>query len=237
MNSNAAPTSVAMQTMDVFTALQTRRSVRGFLATPVPEQTVEAILELASRGPSASNTQPWRVHACAGAVRDDLCAELSTLHEAGGEGHSEEYVYYPPSWREPYLGLRRRLGWTLYGLLGIEKGDADAMGRQYAKNYQLFGAPVGMFFCIERDLGQSAWLDLGMFLLGVMIAARGHGLDTCPQQAFARYHKVIRKHLQIPESQIVVCGMALGHADPDEPANRLQTVREPVNRFARFSGF
>jgi len=226
-----------MNRADIIAALHARRSVRGFLDTPVPRETVAAILADAARSPSASNTQPWRVHACAGAVRDRLSDALLALHDSGGDGHCEEYVYYPPAWREPYLARRRTLGKALYGLLGIPRGDAAGMVRQYARNYAFFGAPVGLFFTIEREQGQAAWLDLGMFLHAVMMAALGHGVETCAQQAFARYHRVIRAQLAIPDSEIVVCGMSLGYADPAEPANRLRTTREPVEAFARFAGW
>ncbi|MEM5432245.1 nitroreductase [Cupriavidus oxalaticus] len=226
-----------MNRADIIAALHARRSVRGFLDTPVPRDTVAAILADAARSPSASNTQPWRVHACAGAVRDRLSAALLALHDSGGDGHREEYVYYPPAWREPYLARRRTLGKALYGLLGIARGDAAGMARQYARNYAFFGAPVGLFFTIERGQGQAAWLDLGMFLHAVMIAALGHAVETCAQQAFARYHQVIRSQLAIPDREILVCGMSLGYADPAEPANRLRTAREPVEAFARFAGW
>ncbi|MDW3686854.1 nitroreductase [Cupriavidus sp. CV2] len=225
-----------MNSPDVIAALHARRSVRGFLGTSVSRQTIEAILADAARSPSASNTQPWRVYACGGDVRNRLSAELVALHLAGGNDHREEYVYYPPLWRDPYLARRRKVGKALYGLLGIAKGDATGMARQYARNYDFFGAPVGLFFTIERNQGQAAWLDLGMFLYGVMMASIGHGLATCPQQAFARYHRLIRARLDIPESEVVVCGMSLGHPDPGEPANRLTTEREPVGEFARFLG-
>lgn len=225
-----------MNSPDVIAALHARRSVRGFLGTSVSRQAVEAILADAARSPSASNTQPWRVYACGGDVRNRLSAELIALHLAGGNDHREEYVYYPPLWRDPYLARRRKVGKALYGLLGIAKGDATGMARQYARNFDFFGAPVGLFFTIEREQGQSAWLDLGLFLHGVMLASIGHGLATCPQQAFARYHKLIRARLGIPESEVVVCGMSLGHPDPDEPANRLTTERESVGEFACFMG-
>lgn len=217
-------------------ALHARRSVRGFLPTPVDRATVEAILEDAARSPSASNTQPWRVYVCMGEPRDRLSAELTSIHRSGGDGHREEYVYYPPVWRDPYLSRRREVGKALYGLLGIPKGDEHGMAHQYARNYEFFGAPVGLFFTIERDHGQAAWLDLGMFLHALMMAAVAHGLGTCAQQAFARYHRVVRTHLAIPEAEIVVCGMSLGRPDPHEPANRLATRREPVAAFARFAG-
>ena len=227
-----------MTRLDVLNALRQRRSMRGFLPDAVDRTTVEAILADAARSPSASNTQPWRVHACAGAVRDRLCAELTRVHAAGGQGHREEYPYYPAQWQEPYLGRRRRVGKDLYGLLGIAKGDTAAMAQQYSRNFEFFGAPVGLFFTLDRGLqGQAAWLDLGMYLHGVMLAALGHGLATCPQQAFARYHRIIREQLDIPESEIVVCGMALGRPDAAAPANRLATVREPVSNFAQLRGF
>lgn len=227
-----------MTPLDVLAALRRRRSMRGFLPDAIDRATVEAILADAARSPSASNTQPWRVHACAGTVRDRLCAELTRVHAAGGQGHREEYPYYPAQWQEPYLGRRRRVGKDLYGLLGIAKGDSAAIARQYGRNFEFFGAPVGLFFTLDRGLqGQAAWLDLGMYLHGVMLAALGHGLATCPQQAFARYHRIVREHLDIPESEIVVCGMALGHPDAAAPANRLATVREPVSNFAQLRGF
>lgn len=226
-----------MNAADIRAALHARRSVRGFLNTPVPLQTVQAILADAARSPSASNTQPWRVYACTGEIRRRLSEDLLALHHAGGGGHQEEYVYYPPSWRDPYLSRRRALGKTLYGLLDIPRGDTAGMARQYGRNYAFFGAPVGLFFTIERDQAQAAWLDLGMFLQAVMLAALGHGLETCAQQAFARYHRVIRARLGIPDGEIVVCGMSLGYPDPQEAANRLRTERESVGMFARFAGW
>lgn len=226
-----------MQRLDILAALHARRSTRAFLRTPVSKRTVEAILADASRSPSASNTQPWRVYACTGETRDRLSAELVALHLSGGEGHHEEYVYYPPVWREPYLERRREIGKALYGVLGIAKGDTVAMARQYARNYSFFGAPVGLFFTIERDHAQAAWLDLGAFLHAVMVAATGHGLGTCAQQAFARYHRPIRQQLGIPATELLVCGMSLGFPDLSAPENHLCTRREPVAAFSSFFGF
>jgi len=227
----------AATTLDVIAALRERRSIRGFRPDPIDRATVEAVLADAARSPSAGNTQPWKVHACAGEVRDRLSRDLLSAHAAGGAGHAEEYPYYPSEWRDPYLARRRQVGKDLYGLLAIARGDADSMARQYARNYEFFGAPVGLFFTLDRHLdGQAAWLDLGMYLHGVMLAALGHGLATCAQQAFARYHRIIRAHLGIPHAEIVVCGMSMGHPDADEPANQLTTGREPVSRFARFVG-
>jgi len=224
--------------LDVIEALHQRRSVRGFLPEPVDRARVEAILADASRSPSAGNTQPWNVYVCAGEARDRLSRDLLAAHDGHGAGHWEEYPYYPSEWQEPYLSRRRKLGKDLYSLVGVRKGDAQAMARQYGRNYEFFGAQVGLFFTLDRRLdGQSAWLDLGMYLHAVMIAALGHGLSTCAQQAFARYHKTIREHLGIPDKEIVVCGMSVGYPDPNEAANQLMTARAPVSEFTRFSGF
>lgn len=224
-------------------AVRTRRSVRAFTAEPVPRATVEYILELASRAPSGSNIQPWKVHVIAGAARDALSAELAAAHHAPAQHTpddgqaAEEYHYYPRDWYEPYLSRRRKLGWDLYGLLGIAKGDKAAMSRQHARNYDFFGAPTGLFFTLDRKLEIGSWLDLGMFMENVMVVARGLGLDTCPQAAFAKYHRIVRRHLGIPDTEILVSGMALGRADPDAPENGLETERASVGEFARFHGF
>jgi len=218
-------------------AVRTRRSVRAFTAQPVPRDTVEYILELASRAPSGTNIQPWRVYAVAGAARDALSAELVAAHFDPGTEAQEEYDYYPTQWFEPYLARRRKVGWDLYGLLGIAKGDTVAMARQHARNYEFFGAPVGLFFTLDRRMEVGSWLDLGMFMENVMVVARGLGLDTCPQAAFTKFHRIVRRHLGIPDTEILVSGMALGHADPDAPENRLETERAPVGEFSRFVGF
>ncbi len=218
---------------DIAAALATRRSVRGFTAQKVERSTIEQILTLASRAPSMTNTQPWRVHVLTGAARDRLCAEILAAHEADQQP-SIEYEYYPKEWKDPYLARRRQVGWALYGLLGIGKGDRAGTKRQAGRNYDFFGAPVGMMFTIDRDLGLGSWLDLGMFLENIMIAARGAGLDTCPQAAFANYHAIIRRQLAIPDNEILVCGMALGHEDRSEKANELVVPREPVEAFTTF---
>lgn len=214
-------------------AIRTRRSVRGFRPDPVPEATVRHLLELAANAPSMTNTQPWRVYVLTGAARKRLCDEIGAAHEKG-EHPDFEYPYYPKSWNAPYIDRRRQIGWALYGILGIRKGDYAATKVQHGKNYEFFGAPVGMIFTIDRDLQLGSWLDLGMFLENIMVAARGCGLDTCPQAAFGNYHAIIRRHLSIPENEIIVCGMALGRKDPDEPANALVPPREPVEAFATF---
>lgn len=219
--------------MDVFEAMATRRSVRGFLPDPVPRATIEAILAAASRAPSGSNIQPWQVRVTQGAEKARLSAALRAAHDAGATVE-RDYHYYPRNWRDPYLARRRKLGWDLYALAGVAKGDHAAGHAQRARNFDFFGAPVGLFFLLDRDLELGSWLDTGMFLQNVMLAARGFGLDTCPQAAFCDHHDVVRAHLGIPDSVALVCGMSLGFADPAEPTNGLQTVREAVPVFTTF---
>ena len=219
-------------------AIATRRSVRAFLPTPVDLATVDALLALASRAPSGTNIQPWKVRVVAGEVRDRLCAAiLEALDRDGQAAHKREWNYYPVNWREPYLARRRKIGWDLYGLLGIKKGDFEGTERQRRRNYEFFGAPVGFIFTLDEDLEMGSWLDLGIFIGALTIAARGCGLDTCPQAAFADFHAVIRRELGIPESEIIICGMALGHADPAAPQNGLVTTRAAPAEFATFEGF
>jgi len=215
-------------------AIASRRSVRGFLPDPVPRATIEDILALAARAPSGTNIQPWHVYVCSGAARRRLSDEIIAAYDAGGGDHRDEYQYYPRQWREPYLSRRRRIGKDLYGLLGIPREDKEGMRRHFGRNYDFFGAPVGLFFTLERDMEVGSWLDLGMFMENVMIAARVHDLHTCAQQAFHQYHRIVAAHLDIPADQILVCGMALGWEDREEPANRLVTERAPVGAFTRF---
>ena len=219
-------------------ALRTRRSVRAFLPTAVPRAEVEQLLQLASRSPSGSNIQPWKVHVFSGALKQRITSSiLEAIDRGPREQYRREWNYYPVNWREPYLGRRRKIGWDMYGLLGIPKGDFEATERQRRQNYEFFGAPVGMMFTLEEDLEIGSWLDLGIFLGNLMTAARGRGLDTCPQAAFADFHTVIRPLLGIPASQIIICGMALGYADESALINRLQTERAPLPDYTSFAGF
>ena len=223
-------------------AITSRRSVRGFLPTPIPGATIEKILEVAGRAPSGTNIQPWKVHVLTGAARARFCARILAAHEEEYERkkrgepalHSADYGYYPVEWFEPYLGRRRKLGWDLYGLLEIGKKDYDKMHAQHGRNYTFFDAPVGLIFSIDRRMLQGSWLDYGMFIENIMIAARGRGLHTCPQQAFAHYHTIIEEELSLPETDMVMCGMALGMEDKAVIANTLVTERSPVADFVTF---
>ncbi len=217
-------------------AIATRQSVRGFLPTPVPRATIEEILELASRAPSGTNTQPWKATVLTGPAKERLSAAILAVYNDAEQRkqHVEEYAYYPTQWVDPYLARRRKIGWDLYGLLGIGREDKAMMHAQHGRNYMFFDAPVGIIFTIDRIMEQGSWLDFGMFLQNVMIAARARGLDTCPQAAFMQFHRVIARELALCESEMVVCGMSLGYADMSKIENTLQTERESVSGFARF---
>ena len=217
-------------------AIATRQSVRAFLPDPVPRETVAAILQLASRAPSGTNTQPWKAIVLTGAAKKRLSDAILAVYNDADQRkqHTEEYAYYPTKWVDPYLARRRKIGWDLYGLLGIGREDKDKMHAQHGRNYQFFDAPVGIIFTIDRILEQGSWLDFGMFLQNVMVAARARGLDTCPQAAFTQFHRVIARELNLGEDEMVVCGMSLGYADMSKIENQLVTEREPVMGFTRF---
>ncbi len=217
-------------------AITSRRSVRAFLPTPVSTEEIEDLLAVASRAPSGTNTQPWRVHVLTGAAKARLSEAILAAYgdPAIAATHTEEWDYYPREWVPPYVDRRRKVGWDLYGLLGIAKGDKLRMHAQHGRNFAFFDAPVGLIFTIDRILRQGSFLDYGMFLQNVMVAARARGLDTCPQAAFMQYHRIIAQQLALAPSEMVVCGMSLGHADPSRPENGLRTEREPVKGFTRF---
>jgi nitroreductase len=221
------------ETASVDRAITSRRSIRRFQPTPVPAATVREILAVASRAPSGTNMQPWRVYVLGGARMAALSAALLAAHDAGVETQ-QEYRYYPTPFFEPYQARRRKVGWDLYGALGIARGERARMHAQHGRNYRFFDAPVGLICTIDRALEIGSWLDYGMFLQNICIAARGRGLDTCPQAAFANYQRIVRAQLDITDNEIVVCGMALGHADPVAPENRFPVERAPVDEFARF---
>jgi nitroreductase len=211
-----------------------RHAVRAFLPTPVSRASVEAILAVARRAPSGTNLQPWRVHVLTGPARQRLVDAVCAAYDADTPGHEAEYDYYPAEFFEPYLARRRNIGWGLYGLLGIEKGDTVRMRAQLRRNFEFFGAPVGLVFSIDRRMGRGGWLDYGMFLQNVMLAAKARGLDTCPQVAWLDYHRIIAAELGFTEQEMLVCGMCLGHADPDAPENRLATERAALGDFVVF---
>ncbi len=212
-------------------AILNRRAVRAFLPDPVDPALVSRLIGLAAQAPSGTNMQPWKLRVIGPRTRERLDAVLLAALDAGEPPGAEEYRYYPERFREPYLSRRRKVGWDLYGLLGVARGDTEGMKRQTAANLRFFGAPVALMLTIDRDLEIGSWLDLGMFVQNLLIAAQGHGLDSCPQAIFARFHSIVRRELAIPDDEVVVCGIAIGKADPDAPANSLVPEREPVDGF------
>jgi nitroreductase len=232
------PPITAQTTAAVDAAITSRRSIRAYLPTPVPRATIEDILTVAARAPSGTNTQPWKVTVLTGDPLQRLGDAIVAVHNDPAQlaAQQEEYAYYPRQWVSPYIDRRRKVGWDLYSLLGIGKADKERMHAQHGRNYRFFGAPVGLIFTIDRILERGSWLDYGMFLQNVMVAARARGLDTCPQAAFTAFHRVIARELALPEGEMLVCGMALGHADPQAVENSLVTEREPVAGFVRFLG-
>lgn len=231
------PPGLPVPGIPVARALVSRRAVRGFLPDPVPRDVIEGILYLAARSPSGTNCQPWNVYVCTGERRNALSRDLLAAHDAhaaGDTAHTPEYAYYAKQWRDPYLARRRALGWAYYGLMGIQKGDRVRIHAQHAKNYMFFGAPVALFFTLDRDLELGSWLDLGMFIEGVMLAARAYELHTIPQAAHNPFHRIVRRHVGIPDNQILACAMALGVIDESARENALKTSRETVSAFARF---
>lgn len=221
-------------------AITSRRSVRAFLPTPVARTVIEDIVGVARNAPSGSNIQPWRVYVLTGAAKTSLTEKLLAAHDAVRDGadaqYQQEYQYYPRQWFEPYIGRRRELGWALYGLLGIGKGDFEKSHAQHGRNFSFFGAPVGMMFTLDRRLELGSWLDYGMFIQNIMVAARGRGLDTCPQQAFCRYHSIVIPHIGAGAHEQLICGMSLGYVDRSAPANQLQPGRAAVAEFTNFIG-
>ncbi len=215
----------------VDSAIAARRAVRAFLPDPVDPALVRHLLALAAQAPSGTNMQPWKVRVLGPDARARLEPALIAALDSPELPAAEEYRYYPETFREPYLSRRRKVGWDLYALLGVAKGDKAGMRRQTAANLRFFDAPVALMVTIDRDLAIGSWLDLGMFVQTLLIAAQGHGLDSCPQAIFARFHPVVRRVLAIPQDEVVVCGVAIGKADPDAPANRLIPEREPVEGF------
>ncbi len=216
--------------------IDSRRSVRAFLPTPVPRETLEEILRISSRAPSGTNVQPWKVYVLTGNAKEQLSQKILAAYNDPEEAqtHTEEYPYYPAKWVSPYIDRRRKVGLDLYGLLDIKKGEAARMHAQHGRNYTFFDAPVGLIFTIDRIMQQGSWFDYGMFVQTIMLAARARGLDTCPQAAFTQFHRIIAEQLNLPENEMVVCGMALGHADESKPENKLRTERAPLEEWVRF---
>lgn len=219
--------------MNVSEAIARRVSIRAFRPDPVPGAIVRQILEAAAKAPSGGNLQPWRVYALAGAPLEAFKAQVA----ANPFGETPEYDVYPPNLWEPFRTRRFQNGEDLYATIGIPREDKPARLRQLARNGTFFGAPVGIFFCLDRKLGRPQWADLGMYMQNVMLLATEQGLDTCPQEYWARYPQTIAAFLQLPEELMVFSGMALGWRDPEAPINRLAASRDPFEAWGELRGF
>jgi nitroreductase len=221
-------------------AITSRMSARAFTQQVVSRELITDILQVASRAPSGTNTQPWKVYVLQGATRDALVDKVCATHDAiranpeVAKQYEEQYDYYPEKWVSPYIDRRRENGWSLYGLLGIGKGDKDLMHAQQQRNFKFFDAPVGLMFTIDTILGRGSMLDYGMFMQNIMVAARARGLHTCPQAAWNAFHSIIMPHIGAAENERLVCGMALGFADNDDKVNTLLTPRVPVTEFTHW---
>ncbi|HRK70518.1 MAG TPA: nitroreductase [Micropepsaceae bacterium] len=223
--------------MKVSDALMSRRSVRAFLPTPVPESTVRSIIETAARAPSGGNLQPWHVHAVAGAERERFLAIIKEKMKVTPMGEGSEYHIYPPELKEPYRTRRFRVGEAMYATMNIAREDKMKRLGVFAKNFEFFGAPVALFFTIDRIMQQGQWADLGMFMQSIMLLAREHGLHTCAQEAWGIWPKTVKEFLGISDEFIMFAGMALGYADESEAINSLRTERAPLAEYASFRGF
>ena len=216
--------------MNVLEAIQGRISTRAYLDKPVSRETIRKILDTARWSPSGVNTQPWKVAVVQGEALARLSAALLQL-QAEGVAPTPDYSYYPGKWVQPYKGRRFQCGMDLYKALGIGREDKEKRLEAALNNYRFFGAPVSLFFFIDRDLRQGSWLDMGMFIQSVMLAAREFGLDTCPQASTADYPDAVREQLGITAQNLLVCGMAMGYADREHSVNRYRTQREAVDDF------
>lgn len=223
--------------MDVLDAVATRYSCRAFLATPIPEHIVRDIIRRASRAPSAGNMQPWRIYAIAGDQTEKLKTLLAPRMNELPKGEGGDYRIYPDPMEEPYRSRRFEVGEMLYRAINVGRDDKPSRYRQYARNFQFFGAPVGLFFALEKSFGVAQWADIGGLLQTVMLLARGYGLHTCPQQAWVSWHQTVRTFLNLPPNLMVYSGMALGYEDTENPINGWRSPRASLESFVTFEGF
>jgi nitroreductase len=223
--------------MQLIEAVDSRMSCRAFLDKPVAKATLCDILQTAARAPSGGNLQPWLVHALTGNTLKAFLDLIHTRRVANPSGEGAEYPVYPPNLHEPYRSRRFKCGEDLYATIRIAREDKRGRLEQFARNYEVFGAPVLLFFVIDRRMGIDQWADVGMFMQTIMLLAREHGLHTCAQEAWASWHITISEYLQLPAEQMVFCGMALGFRDEAAPINQLRTQRAALEEFATLKGF
>lgn len=222
--------------MNVSEAVRTRRSVRAFVDRPVPGELLREALSLAARAPSGGNLQPWRLFVLGGEPLADLKARMRRRLSEGPTGEPLDYDIYPADLKEPYRSERYALGEQLYALLGIPREDKIGRMRQFQRNFEFFGAPAALFCYVDRCMGRPQWSDLGMYLQTLMLLLRERGLDSCPQECWSIYPQTIAGFIEPPAEWMLFCGLSIGYADPQAPANRLDSRRLPLEQFASFRG-
>lgn len=220
--------------MNVTEAIRGRHSMRQFLDKPVARELIEEILDIARYAPSGGNLQPWHVYVLSGQPRDRLVADVMGRIQESPMGQETEYNVYPPDLKEPYRSRRSKCGADLYASIGVPREDRMGRMRQFVRNWCFFDAPVGLFFTLDRQMEVGQWADVGMFMQNVMLLARERGLDTCPQEAWAAWHGVVREHVGFPDEEMLFSGMSLGYADPEAPINTLRTERAGPGEFVHF---
>ena len=229
-----------MKGLSVSEAIASRTSVRAFKSTPVPNEIIAEILSKAARAPSGSNIQPWKVYVTQGDTLNTICQQVCAAYDSIYEDptlaakYIPQYDYYPKIWETPYIERRRQNGWGLYGLLGITKGDKAKMHAQHRRNFECFDAPVCLFFTINKNLEQGSILDYGMFLENIMLLAKEYGLDTCAQGAWNNFWQIVTSNVKANDSEMFLCGMSIGYANPEANINRYRTPRVELEEFVRW---
>ena len=222
--------------MNVSEAIDSRRSVRGFLPTPVDPAVIRRVVEKAGRAPSGGNVQPWHIDVVGGQKLDELKVIMAKRVMEAPKGEPTEYHIYPETLPSPYRDYRFQVGEDLYGSLGIPRDDKMARMMWFARNFQFFGAPVALFCTVARTMGPPQWSDLGMYLQSLMLLLREEGLDSCPQECFAIYPQTVGRFLELPDERMLFCGMSIGFADEADKANQFRARRAPLEAFANFHG-
>jgi len=220
--------------MDVSTAVAERRSIRAFRPDPIPPDVIGGILEKAQRAPSGGNIQAWAVHVLTGAALDGVITAVQARFDAGGDDEPREHLSYPEGLVDPYRTRRRVVGEQLYELIGVPRSDRPGKLRQLRKNFAFFGAPVGLIFTIKRQMEPIQWTDLGIYIQTILLLATEQGLGSCAQGAWSFYPQTLKRVLGLPDDEIVVCGMALGHADESAPINALISERATLEETVTF---
>lgn len=219
--------------MNIINAIEQRHACRAFLDKPVSTTTVAEILRISRWAPSGVNSQPWQVAVVSGEHKAALTAAMITAREQQ-QTPQPDYQYYPGKWQEPYRRRRVECGKALYQALGVNKGDKDAQQRAWNNNYHSFGAPLVLYLFVDKHMETGSWIDMGIFVQTVMLAAQAYGLASCPQASLADYPDIVRTHLQISEELAVVCGVALGYADIQHPVNQYRLPRADLEEFVRW---